>query len=216
VIRAWGAVRGFMATTAVAGPAIGFLREHAFVPLFVGFACPARCCGLADCRSSAGGVSRRLHFSRDRGGQAAPGDEVVHRRAGRRCAALCFAWRHRGCLGALLWTRQGVPEGLIGMLIAVMAASEAAMMFLGAAAEAEDFRAAYHHLCLLVAGAALDSALAFSPPIWLLFLLQGYPPMALQMGYLGGIYFIANWTKESIAAGSAGVFLCAAAGCLVG
>jgi MFS transporter, PPP family, 3-phenylpropionic acid transporter len=202
VIRAWGTV-GFMATTAVAGPAIGFLGEHAFVPLFVGFA-----------------LSRALlslQLPQFRGGDEPatvlkPSIGVGKLRqvmkpwfiAALAGVALLYASHGAiGAFGALLWTRQGVPEGLIGMLIAVMAASEAAMMFLWPRLKLKI--SARHIIIFACVVAALRwTVMAFSPPIWLLFLLQGLHAITFAMGYLGGIYFIANWTKESIAAEAQG------------
>jgi PPP family 3-phenylpropionic acid transporter len=48
------------------------------------------------------------------------------------------------------------------------------------------------------------TAMAFSPPIWALFALQLLHSITFAMGYLGGIYFIANWTSDDIAAEAQG------------
>jgi MFS transporter, PPP family, 3-phenylpropionic acid transporter len=46
--------------------------------------------------------------------------------------------------------------------------------------------------------------MAFSPPVWVLFGLQMLHSVTFAMGYLGGIYFLANWTSEDIAAEAQG------------
>src|SRR5690606_34525983 len=46
--------------------------------------------------------------------------------------------------------------------------------------------------------------MAFEPPVWLLFLLQLLHAITFGIGYFGGIYFIANWTSEDIAAEAQG------------
>lgn len=202
VIRAWGTV-GFMATTVLAGPAIGFFGEQAFVPLFVGFALSRALLSLQLPQFRGGGEDVAA---------AKPGVGVGQLKqvlkpwfilALMGVSLLYASHGAIGAFGALLWTGQGVPEGMIGMLIAVMAASEAAMMFLWPRLKLKiSARHVIIFACLVAA--ARWAAMAFSPPLWVLFLLQGLHAITFAMGYLGGIYFIANWTRESIAAEAQG------------
>lgn len=108
-----------------------------------------------------------------------------------------------GAFGAVLWTEQGIPQGLICLLVAVMAASEAAMMFVWSRLK---LKVPARHIIIFacLVAAFRWTAMAFSPPVWVLFLLQTLHSITFAMGYLGGIYFLANWTSEDIAAEAQG------------
>jgi PPP family 3-phenylpropionic acid transporter len=100
---------------------------------------------------------------------------------------------------SLLWKEQGIPESMIGILIALGALSEATMMF--------TFRRFAHRvparrLILLsaVVAALRWIAMGFSPPIPWLIPLQLLHSVTFALGYLGCLNFIANWTSEDIAA----------------
>jgi MFS transporter, PPP family, 3-phenylpropionic acid transporter len=105
--------------------------------------------------------------------------------------------------GALMWRNQGIDEGLIGPLIAVGAAAEAATMFFW---RKLDIKVSARHLIIFAAlvGVVRWGAMAFSPPIWVLVLLQLLHSITFAVSYFGGIYFIANWTNEDIAAEAQG------------
>ena len=201
-IRAWGTV-GYMVTTFVAGPVIAVFGEAAFVPLFVAWS-------LLRALLS-------LQLPRFR----APASEIaaaLPRPSAKRLLEVMKPWfvlplighAMHFCIhivlsgfGALLWARQGISEGLIGPLIAVMAASEAVMMFLWTKL---GIRASARHLIIIAAlvGAARWGAMAFEPPVWVLFFLQLLHGITFAFAYFGGIYFIAKWTSEDIAAEAQG------------
>ena len=200
-VRAWGTV-GYTATTAMAGPLIAWLGEAAFVPLFVAWSMIR--------------ALLSLQLPRFR----APAHEVT-------TAAKAGAGRLREVLrpwfvlplvglgmhysihlvlsgfGALLWARQGIDEGLIGPLIAVMAAAEALMMFFWTRL---NIKVSARHLIIIAAavGAARWGIMAFEPPVYVLFFLQLLHAITFAVAYFGGIYFIANWTSEDIAAEAQG------------
>ena len=52
--------------------------------------------------------------------------------------------------------------------------------------------------------AARWTAMAFAPPLWLLFCLQLLHCITYAVAYFGGLQFIANWTSEDIAAEAQG------------
>lgn len=199
-VRAWGTV-GFMVTTGLSGPLIAWLGDAAFVPIFVAFAL----------------LRALLSFQlpQFRAGESA--EKPVIRRASRLREvlkpwfvltllgiALLYATHGViGAFGALLWHQQGIPEALIGPLVAVMAASEAAMMFIWSRLK---LKVSARHIILIacIVAALRWTAMAFSPPVWVLFGLQMLHSITFAMGYLGGIYFLANWTSDEIAAEAQG------------
>jgi PPP family 3-phenylpropionic acid transporter len=201
-IRAWGTV-GYAASTLVAGPLIGWLGDGAFLPLFVVFSLIR--------------AVMALQLPRFR---AAPGEEPVatatftasHLREVLKpwfVLALVGLALHQSIHGvlsafqALLWSQQGIPGGMIGILIALMAASEAVMMFLW---RKLNVRIAARHLIIFAAlvAAARWTAFAFSPPLWALFPLQILHCITYAVAYFAGMQFIANWTSEGIAAEAQG------------
>src|SRR5690606_27009269 len=105
--------------------------------------------------------------------------------------------------GALLWSEQGISEALIGPLMAIMAAAEAAIMFLWTRMK---WSISARHLIILAAVVAMArwGIMALEPPVWLLFFLQVLHAITFGFAYFGGIYFIANWTSEEIAAEAQG------------
>lgn len=108
-----------------------------------------------------------------------------------------------GAFAALEWHKQGVPEALVGPLIGTMAGAEALMMFVW---KRLNLKISARHIiifaCIVAAGRW--GALYFAPPLPVLFGLQLLHSITFAMGYLGGIYFIANWTSEHIAAEAQG------------
>lgn len=199
-VRAWGTV-GFMVTTGLSGPLIAWLGDGAFVPIFVAFALlrallsfqlPQFRAGEAEAKPAPKGA-RRLR-------------EVLKPWFLLTLLGIALLYATHGVIGAfgaLLWHEQGIPEGLIGPLVAVMAASEAAMMFIWSRLK---LKVSARHIILFacVVAALRWTAMAFSPPVWVLFGLQMLHSITFAMGYLGGIYFLANWTSDEIAAEAQG------------
>ena len=99
----------------------------------------------------------------------------------------------------LLWQQQGISAEMIGILITVGALSEAAMFF-GFKRFATRYSA--RHLILLAAAVSVLrwGAMAFSPGVEILFLLQMLHAFTFALGFLGIMNFVANWTGEEIAA----------------
>lgn len=199
-VRAWGTV-GYTATTALAGPALSYFGDAGFVPLFV---------ILAVLRAV---VSLQLPRFRGPVHEATPKPHV----AGRLrevlkpwfvlpLVGLGIIYSTHGALGgfaAILWARQGISEAFIGPLIAVGAAAEATMMFVWTRL---NLKVSARHLILFacLVGAFRWSMMAFAPPLWALFGLQLLHSITFAVSYFGGIYFIANWTSEEIAAEAQG------------
>lgn len=199
-VRAWGTV-GFMVTTGISGPLIAWLGDAAFVPIFLAFALLRALLafqlpqfrGDATSRKPAQGGARRLR-------------EVMKPWFVLALLGLAMVYSTHGvtgAFGALLWSEQGIPESLIGPLVAIMAAAEAVMMFVWSRLK---LKVSARHLILIACFVAVFrwSAMAFSPPVWVLFGLQALHAITFAVGYLGGIYFLANWTSEDIAAEAQG------------
>ena len=202
-VRAWGTV-GYMVTTATSGPLIALFGEAAFLPLFLAWSM---------CRAL---LALQLPRFRGPGGEAVL--TTVEGVRTRRLGEVLRPWFVLPLVGlgmhyanhivlagfaALLWKQQGISEAVIGPLIAVMAAAEAAMMFLW---RRIDIRISARHLIIFAAlvAAARWGIMAFEPPVWLLFFLQLLHAITFAVAYFGGIYFIANWTSEDIAAEAQG------------
>jgi PPP family 3-phenylpropionic acid transporter len=107
---------------------------------------------------------------------------------------------------SLLWKDQGLPENVIGALITLGAACEAAMFFL------------FRHLGLrvparwLILASAVVTALrwaafGFSPAVIWLVPLQMLHGITYAMGFLACVTFITNWTEEDIAAEAQSFFV---------
>ncbi len=203
IVRAWGTV-GFMVTTFAAGPLIAAFGDGAFAPLFVGVAVTRALLSLQlpafrGDRSSEPAVARA-------GPAVGKLREVLKPWFIATLLGLGIVYSTHAAIGAfaaLLWVEQGISEALIGPLIAFMAAAEAVMMFLWSRFK---FKASARHLILIAALVAVlrYAAMAFSPPVWVLFGLQMLHAITFAVGYFGGIYFIANWTREEIAAEAQG------------
>lgn len=202
-VRGWGTV-GYTVTTAAAGPLIALFGEEAFVPLFLAFAL---------CRALA---AFQLPRFRAPAGEALPA--LAARPVARKLREVLKLWfvlpifgfgvvyasnSPLGSFAGLLWKEQGIDETAIGLLIAVSAGSEAIMLF---AWRRLNLKVSARHLIILAALVAIFrwSMMAFNPPLWALVLLQMLHAFTFAMGYLGGIYFIANWTSEDIAAEAQG------------
>jgi PPP family 3-phenylpropionic acid transporter len=201
-VRAWGTV-GYAVVTALAGPVLAVFGDAAFVPLFVAW--------------SVLRAVLSLQLPRFRAPPHDPRAIPQHPRA-RRLLEVLKPWfvlplvglgMHSSIhmvlagFGALLWKQQGISEGLIGPLIGVMAAAEALMMFAW-----RRLNLKVSALVLIIFAALVASVrwgvMAFEPPVYLLFFLQLLHAITFAVAYFGGIYFIANWTSDDIAAEAQG------------
>ena len=196
-VRAWGTV-GYTITAALTGALIGWLGAVVFVPLFI---------ALSLMRT---GLAFQLPRFRAPEHVAAP----VRAAGGLKLSSLLRPWFILPCLafaliqathfflgamGALVWKIDGVGEGWVGPLIAVSAAGEAITMFfwrrIGTRMTARTM--------LIIAGVVATArwlAMAFSPSLPILFVLQALHAITLPFSYFGIMHFIANWAPEDIAA----------------
>jgi PPP family 3-phenylpropionic acid transporter len=204
-IRAWGTL-GYMVFNACTGFLVVWFGASVFVPLFVGlallraiaalqlpaFRAPAEQVTIAAIQPSAGKImeiATKPWFVLPLVGFAMVyGTHIV-----------------LNAFGALLWKEQGISEAIIGPLIALGSASEAAMMFFW---KRFGGRISARHLMLASAVASILrwTAMGFAPPVWALVLLQMTHGLTFAMGYLGCVHFIANWTSEDIAAEAQSLF----------
>jgi PPP family 3-phenylpropionic acid transporter len=199
-VRAWGTV-GFMLSTLCSGPLIAWLGDAAFVPVFV---------ATALLRAVLAFQLPQFRSGEDRTAAGKKGAsrlrEVLKPWFLMGLLGLAILYSTHGVIGAfaaVLWTEQGIPQGLIGPLTATMAAAEAAMMFVWSRLK---LKVSARHIIIIacLVAAFRWTAMAFSPPIWALFALQLLHSITFAMGYLGGIYFLANWTSDDIAAEAQG------------
>ena len=204
-IRAWGTV-GYMLFNALTGFLVVWYGSVIFVPLFV---------GLALLRAA---VSLQLPAFRAPPGQ--PTVAAVQPAAGKLLEIIVRPWFFLPLVGfamvfgthiflngfgALLWKAQGIPENIIGPLIALGSASEAAMMFIWRRFGGR-VSARYMILLSAVVSVLRWVAMAFAPPVPVLVLLQLTHGITFAIGYLGCVHFIANWTSEDIAAETQSLF----------
>ena len=105
----------------------------------------------------------------------------------------------------LLFQRQGIALEVIGQLIALGAASEAAMFFL--------FRrllSRFQPLHLMLASAVISASrwavMALSPGVGVLYGLQSLHALTFAIGFLGCMNFITSSTSEEIAAEAQSLF----------
>ena len=196
-IRAWGAV-GYTAIIFITGYLIAWFGGAIFLPLFV---------GLAMLR---GLVALGLpNFRAPRHEQAA----AVKPGAGRLLEVMkpwfllpLVGWAMvfgthlvLNAFSALLWKEQGISADIIGLLIALGALSESAMMFVFGRFTRR-FSARSLILMSAVVSALRWAAMGFSPGVEILFGLQLLHSITFAMGFMGCVHFIANWTSEDIAA----------------
>jgi PPP family 3-phenylpropionic acid transporter len=204
-IRAWGTV-GYMLFNALTGFLVVWFGSGIFVPLFV---------GLALLRAA---VALQLPAFR------APTTQItvaaIKPAAGKLLEVVTKPWFALPLIGfaiifgthiilnafsSLLWKEQGISEDIIGPLIALGAAAEAGMMFIwkrfGGKVSARQMI-----LISAVVSVLRWAAMAFSPPVWVLLVLQLTHGITFALGYLGCVHFIANWTSEDIAAETQSLF----------
>ena len=106
----------------------------------------------------------------------------------------------------LLWKQQGLPENVIGMLIALGALAETAMFF-----GYRRFSGRFSPRKLILASALVAVlrwiAFAFSPGVPLLVLLQLLHAVTYALGFVACISFITKWTSDDIAAETQSFFV---------
>jgi PPP family 3-phenylpropionic acid transporter len=194
-IRAWGTV-GYMVAIYLTGQIVTSLGGGAFLPFFV---------GLALLRGA---------FSLGLPNFRAPKEEQTLARGARRLSEVMRPWFLLPLVGwsmvfathlilnafqGLLWKEQGIPELMIGLLIALGAAAEAGMMFVF-----KRFNARFPARLLILASAVVSVirwvAMGFSPDVPWLVGLQLLHGITFALGFMGCVNFIANWTSEDIAA----------------
>jgi len=194
-IRAWGTV-GYLLVIFATGYLVIWFGGGIFLPLFV---------ALAVLRGVAALALPRFR---------APKDEGTPTKGATHLLQVMQPWFLLPILGwamvfathlilnafqSLLWKQQGIAEDVIGVLIALGAASEAAMFF-----AFRRFAGRFSARTLILLSAAVSAArwvaMSFSPGVEILFGLQLLHSVTFALGFLGCTNFIANWTSEDIAA----------------
>ncbi len=207
VMRAWGTV-GYMLFNGLTGYLVVWFGAGVFVPLFV---------GMAILRAL---VSLQLPAFRAPAEQKTLAAVTKAPTAGRlRDVAkpwfilplfgfsMIFATHIvLNAFGSLLWKAQGISEDVIGPLIALGSASEAAMMFMW---KRFGGKVSARTLMLIAAGASVLrwSVMGLEPGVGVLIALQMTHGITYAIGYLGCVHFIANWTDENIAAETQSLFV---------
>lgn len=105
----------------------------------------------------------------------------------------------------LLLQRQGIAFEVIGQLLALAAASEAAMFFLFKRLLSR-FRPLHLMLASALISAARWAAMALSPGIVMLYALQSLHALTFAIGFLGCMNFITASTSEDVAAEAQSLF----------
>jgi len=90
---------------------------------------------------------------------------------------------------AIAWTAQGMPASVVGLLWGVSVAAEVGLFLSGGA-----LRKRLHSTELITLGAVAAvirwTALAFSPPLWLLFPLQALHALTFTATFIGGLELV--------------------------
>lgn len=100
---------------------------------------------------------------------------------------------------AFVWKNSGISESMVGLLLALGAASEAVLMFVFMRV-GKRFTARHLILISALVTAVRWIFMASNPSLWVLVLLQLTHGISFGFGYLGAVNFIANWTSEDMAA----------------
>jgi MFS transporter, PPP family, 3-phenylpropionic acid transporter len=197
-IRAWGTV-GYMLFNALTGFLVVWFGSAIFVPLFVGLTLLRAAMALLLPRFRAPVTQPTVASVRPVAGKLR---EIMKPWFLLPLVGFAMIFGTHIILNAfssLIWKEQGISEDVIGPLIALGAFSEAAMMFVW-----KRFGGRYsaRHLILVSAVASVLRwvAMAFSPPVGVLVLLQLTHGVTYALGFLGCVHFITNWTSEDIAA----------------
>lgn len=203
-VRAWGTA-GFLLISLVTGYLADWFGPNAFLWLFA---------GLAILRVV---TAYYLPTMRDPNSKRATGGGAILTNELRQAlkpwvllpliaGALIFA-THMVMNGfsALVWSQQGISEGTIGLLVALAAGAEATTMLLWKYVE---FR--FSARSLLIFGALFAVLrwvlMVFEPSVPVLVVVQLLQAFSFTFAYLGGMYFIAKRTDESVSAEAQGFF----------
>ena len=106
---------------------------------------------------------------------------------------------------ALVWKQQGLSEPVIGGLIALGAAAEAATMFAWTRINTR-FPARVLIMAAGLVSVARWIGMSLSPPLWVIVLMQLGQAVTFTFSYLGCLYFIAKRTSEDISAEAQSLF----------
>ncbi|HYE44845.1 MAG TPA: MFS transporter [Caulobacter sp.] len=116
---------------------------------------------------------------------------------------------------ALLWRKQGIGEAWIGALWAVGVVLEVAFMWFG-----DPWRRRVRPEIMVAVGGAAAlvrwTALAFSPPLWLLFPLQGLHSISFTATFLGSLALIERYAPPHAASAAQTVSSACAGGLFIG
>lgn len=204
-IRAWGTV-GYMLVNALTGFLVAGLGAAVFVPLFLALSLLRAGAAMALPRFRA--PERAPVLSAVAPGVAGKLGDVMKPWFVLPLAGYCMVYGTHFILngfGALLWKAQGIPESVIGPLVALGALSEAVVMFVF---KRVGKKLKARHLIVISALASVLrwTVMAFQPPLPVLILLQATHGITWALGFLGCVHFIANWTDEAIAAETQSLF----------
>jgi PPP family 3-phenylpropionic acid transporter len=117
--------------------------------------------------------------------------------------------------GTLHWRAQGIPDGAIGVLWSVGVIAEVALFAVSGRVIASCGTARL----LMLAGLAATlrwGAMAFDPPLWIMFPLQTLHAMSFGAAHLAAIHFLAHAVPENRAATAQGVYAAVVAGLVFG
>jgi PPP family 3-phenylpropionic acid transporter len=117
--------------------------------------------------------------------------------------------------GTLHWSSLGISTSVAGLLWTVGVAAEIAV-FLGSAAAIR--RAGPRNILIIAAAVAILrwSAMAFDPPLWLLFGLQALHGVTFGASHVGAIHFMARTVPEGQASSAQALYAAVSSGILLG
>ena len=199
-VRAWGTV-GYVVGAGGIGLLITVFGSYAFAPLFVAMAMLRAILAVPLPRFRAPSHEPTL-------GEVAPSRLKDSLKLWFVLPIVSFALLNSshaliGGFGALLWHENGIPDYFIGPLLAIAAVLEAVLMFawrrFGGRISARNMIVA-----ACVASVVRFTAMAFNPPVEVLFVVQTLHAISFGLGYFGVVHFIANWTNEANAAEAQG------------
>ncbi|WP_375451947.1 MFS transporter [uncultured Devosia sp.] len=203
-VRAWGTI-GYVVAAAGTGLVVTLWGPRGFVPLFFALSLLRALAALQLPRFRAPAQAVTLASVAARPGASRLGEVLkpwfVLPLLG--FALVNFSHSVIGSFSALLWHNDGVPDYFIGPLLATSAGAEAAMMFIWRRVGGR-FTARNMILVAGMTAVVRYAIMAFSPPVPVLFAIQLLHALTFGVGYFGVVHFIANWTREEIAAEAQG------------